>query len=193
MAVSKRTRFEVLRRDNHACRYCGAIAPDVQLTIDHVIPQSLGGSDRPDNLVAACKDCNSGKSSTPPDAPLVEDVKDAHLRWSRAYKKAAQEAHEDALKAHKRQAEVYAHFQPAWDAWKTADGVPVPLPNNWVVTCDSFIKAGLSPLIILEAIDIACGNQKIASSAVFRYFCGICHNKLREITDRAAEMIGEPA
>lgn len=28
MAVSKRTRYEVLRRDNHACRYCGARAPE---------------------------------------------------------------------------------------------------------------------------------------------------------------------
>jgi 5-methylcytosine-specific restriction endonuclease McrA len=38
MAVSKRTRYEVLRRDNHACRYCGGIAPDVILTVDHVTP-----------------------------------------------------------------------------------------------------------------------------------------------------------
>lgn len=26
MSVSKRLRFEILRRDNHACRYCGATA-----------------------------------------------------------------------------------------------------------------------------------------------------------------------
>ena len=32
MAVSKRLRFEILRRDNHACRYCGQMAPDVKLT-----------------------------------------------------------------------------------------------------------------------------------------------------------------
>ena len=38
MAVSKRTRYEVLRRDNHACRYCGASAPDAKLTVDHVLP-----------------------------------------------------------------------------------------------------------------------------------------------------------
>ena len=28
MAVSKRLRYEILRRDNHTCRYCGASAPD---------------------------------------------------------------------------------------------------------------------------------------------------------------------
>ena len=56
MAVSKRTRFEVLRRDNHTCRYCGQSAPDVKLTVDHVLPVALGGHDDPTNLVAACKD-----------------------------------------------------------------------------------------------------------------------------------------
>lgn len=34
MAVSKRTRFEVLRRDGHRCRYCGAGAEDAALTVD---------------------------------------------------------------------------------------------------------------------------------------------------------------
>lgn len=36
MAVSKRTRFEVLRRDGHICQYCGEKAPDVTLHVDHV-------------------------------------------------------------------------------------------------------------------------------------------------------------
>ncbi|MGW6578921.1 HNH endonuclease [Streptomyces globisporus] len=64
MAVSKRLRYEILRRDKHACRYCGATAPDVPLRVDHVIPVALGGSDAPENLVAACEPCNSGKTST---------------------------------------------------------------------------------------------------------------------------------
>src|SRR5690242_10107126 len=71
MAVSKRTRYEVLTRDNHTCRYCGGVAPDVVLTVDHVVPTALGGSDKPDNLVAACKDCNAGKASTSPSASTV--------------------------------------------------------------------------------------------------------------------------
>lgn len=33
MAVSKRLRYEILRRDDHACRYCGDRAPDVKLTV----------------------------------------------------------------------------------------------------------------------------------------------------------------
>lgn len=39
MAVTKRTRFEVLRRDNYTCRYCHAT--DNPLTVDHVVPRAL--------------------------------------------------------------------------------------------------------------------------------------------------------
>ena len=87
MAVSKRTRFEVLRRDNHTCRYCGATAPGAQITVDHVTPVALGGTDDSANLVAACRDCNAGKTSTQPDATLVADVTQADLRWSAAIKR----------------------------------------------------------------------------------------------------------
>lgn len=52
MAVSTRLRYEILRRDNHQCRYCGGTAPDVKLTIDHVIPETLGGND--DRRTARC-------------------------------------------------------------------------------------------------------------------------------------------
>ena len=58
MPLTKRIRFEILKRDNHTCRYCGASAPEATLTVDHVLPLALGGTDQPNNLVAACKDCN---------------------------------------------------------------------------------------------------------------------------------------
>lgn len=89
MAVSRRLRFEILRRDNHACRYCGATAPDVKLTVDHVVPVALGGSDDASNLVTACAACNGGKSSLSPDAPVVADVTEDQLRWARAMDEAA--------------------------------------------------------------------------------------------------------
>lgn len=62
MALSKRVRFEILKRDDHACHYCGATAPDVVLHVDHVVPVALGGSDNPDNLVTACQGCNASTS-----------------------------------------------------------------------------------------------------------------------------------
>lgn len=54
-------RFEVLRRDSFTCTYCGRRPPEVVLHVDHVVPWSQGGSNHPDNLKAACQDCNLGK------------------------------------------------------------------------------------------------------------------------------------
>ena len=90
MAVSKRLRYEIFRRDNHTCRYCGRSAPDVELEADHVVPRTLGGDDEPSNLVTSCADCNAGKSSVPADAEMVENVSQDALRWSGAMTKAAE-------------------------------------------------------------------------------------------------------
>lgn len=61
-------RQAVLRRDGHACAYCGARAD----TVDHVLPRSRGGGDGWINLVAACQPCNARKGDrTPAEAGLT--------------------------------------------------------------------------------------------------------------------------
>lgn len=35
--VSKRTRFEIFKRDGFACQYCGAHPPSVLLHVDHIL------------------------------------------------------------------------------------------------------------------------------------------------------------
>src|SRR3989454_8605275 len=57
--VVKRTRKEVLVRDDHACQYCGRRGHD--LTLDHVMPRHRGGQHVWENVVAACKSCNHRK------------------------------------------------------------------------------------------------------------------------------------
>jgi hypothetical protein len=61
-ALTKRTRFEVFKRDSFTCQYCGNKAPDVVLQVDHIIPVAKGGLNDILNLVTACEGCNSGKS-----------------------------------------------------------------------------------------------------------------------------------
>ena len=61
-AIGSRIRMEVLKRDYFTCQYCGQKAPDVVIEIDHIKPVALGGDNDIMNLVAACKDCNAGKS-----------------------------------------------------------------------------------------------------------------------------------
>ena len=60
--LSKKTRFEVFKRDSFTCQYCGKQAPDVVLEIDHINPVSKGGNNDLTNLVTACFDCNRGKT-----------------------------------------------------------------------------------------------------------------------------------
>lgn len=68
-AITKKTRFEVFKRDLFKCQYCGAEAPDVVLNVDHIHPVSKGGDNSITNLVTACFGCNSGKS----DVQLDDD------------------------------------------------------------------------------------------------------------------------
>ncbi|MAE64130.1 MAG: hypothetical protein CMJ18_07625 [Phycisphaeraceae bacterium] len=76
--ISAGLRFDILRRCNFACYYCGVPASLglKVLHVDHVIPVSLGGTNDPWNLVAACWDCNLGKAGLPPTRELVNQVRD---------------------------------------------------------------------------------------------------------------------
>lgn len=59
--ISKKTRFEVFKRDNFTCQYCGRTAPSVVLEIDHINPVKNGGDNNIMNLITSCFDCNRGK------------------------------------------------------------------------------------------------------------------------------------
>lgn len=58
------TRFNVFLRDKFQCQYCG-VSED--LTFDHVIPRSKGGTTLWNNVVAACSPCNLRKGGKLPD------------------------------------------------------------------------------------------------------------------------------
>jgi 5-methylcytosine-specific restriction endonuclease McrA len=70
-ATAPLTRRAVFARDDWTCQYCGAAAEN----LDHVIPRSKGGLHEWENVVAACRRCNSRKENR-----LVED---AGLRLAR--------------------------------------------------------------------------------------------------------------
>lgn len=52
------TRLQVMKRDKEKCVRCDSGA---DLTIDHIIPQSCGGSHDIDNLRILCRSCNAGR------------------------------------------------------------------------------------------------------------------------------------
>jgi len=59
--LTKKTRFEVFKRDSFTCQYCGKAAPDVVLHVDHIKPVVEGGNNGVINLITSCRDCNLGK------------------------------------------------------------------------------------------------------------------------------------
>ena len=97
-STGKRLRFEIFKRDNFTCQYCGDQPPSVVLVIDHIQPVSKGGDNDSMNLITACEPCNQGKSDKTIDQRLPRP--DADLEWLyiqqeiaelRRYQKAKQE------------------------------------------------------------------------------------------------------
>ncbi|OBJ62511.1 HNH endonuclease [Mycobacterium asiaticum] len=182
MAVSKRLRFEILRRDNHQCRYCGGAAPDVELTVDHVVPTALGGSDEPSNLVAACRDCNGGKSSVPAGAPLVEDVAADAVRWARAM----QQAIDEKAQATEERVDLMGWFNAIWCEWTNWRDEPFDTPDGAFQSIPTFISAGLTKADLRELVIVAMNSR---ATDKWRYFCGCCWKRIRKLQDRAREIL----
>lgn len=185
MAVSKRLRFEVFRRDNFQCRYCGAKPPETELRIDHVTPKALGGSDEASNLATACHPCNAGKSSMPADAAIVADVSEDAIRLARALKEVA------AIRAQElrdRDA-ILLWFEDVWGNWTYGyDKKSIPAPDGFDSVLD-FIDKGLTEAEIEHFVGVAMRAGHIPPSKTWAYFCGCCWKRIRENVDMAAQMM----
>ncbi|MFN3703025.1 HNH endonuclease [Thermomonas sp.] len=60
--LTKRKRFEILKRDSYRCQICGKTAKDgARLEVDHKVAVANGGTNDDSNLWTLCFDCNSGK------------------------------------------------------------------------------------------------------------------------------------
>jgi 5-methylcytosine-specific restriction enzyme A len=62
----RKTRWWQQKTAAGKCRYCGSVVPHKDLTMDHLVPLAMGGSSTRDNIVPACKDCNTKKRSMMP-------------------------------------------------------------------------------------------------------------------------------
>lgn len=192
MAVSKRVRFEVLRRDDHTCQYCGATAPDVVITVDHVMPTALGGSDFPDNLVAACEDCNAGKTSITPDSPLVEKVRGAAADFAMR----GAEAGAKLRALYEESGDYVFEFEEHWNKWTTSStNKKIPLPADWKDSVRQWWRIGVPEELIFEAIDIAMEKRGLRYSdhPVFRYMAGIVWKKLEQAGINGSANVNDPA
>jgi 5-methylcytosine-specific restriction endonuclease McrA len=57
------SRRNLFRRDRNTCQYCGTRCSTEELSIDHVVPRSMGGISTWANCVVACMSCNARKGN----------------------------------------------------------------------------------------------------------------------------------
>jgi len=62
----KFNRRNIFARDKNKCQYCGKRYPTSELSLDHIIPRSMGGKSVWENIVCACTKCNVKKGGRPP-------------------------------------------------------------------------------------------------------------------------------
>lgn len=174
MAVNKRTRFEVLRRDDFTCRYCRST--EGQLTIDHVLPVALGGTDAPDNLVTACRDCNAGKSSTNPGSPLVAQVTEETLRYAERARQAWA-----VLVEEQGSREEYVDL--------IADELgAMTVPVDWRQSIARWFSMGVHVEVLVDCARQASANAGyFRDDGQFRYFCKLAWTQVRRVNGAVAK------
>lgn len=74
--IPNELRWEIWRRDNFTCQYCGI---SDNLSVDHILPESQGGKLIAKNLVAACKSCNSRKKDRTPEEAGMKLITDPRM------------------------------------------------------------------------------------------------------------------
>ncbi|MCK1322128.1 HNH endonuclease [Bradyrhizobium sp. 156] len=172
IGISKKTRFDVFKRDGFCCVYCGAHPSEtVLLEVDHVHPVAEGGTNEADNLVTACWDCNRGKgarllSSVP--QPLEDKAAET------AEREAQIRAYYEILEAKKQRLDD--------ELWSIADIYMQRFGDDSILrTRLASIRTFLARLTyyeVQEAMEIAVDKMRSRVPA-FNYFCGICWRKIK--------------
>jgi 5-methylcytosine-specific restriction endonuclease McrA len=80
--IRAESRLAIYLRDGMACVYCladlhGADPRDI--TLDHLVAKVDGGSNKPENLVTACRSCNCSRQDTPLNRFAGPETR-AHIR-----------------------------------------------------------------------------------------------------------------
>lgn len=172
-AISKKTRFEVFKRDGFSCQYCGAHPPAVTLQVDHIVAVAKGGDNGMDNLITACQPCNLGKSANSlTDVPQSLKTKAADIA-----------EREEQLKGYHAVIEGRRHRIDD-ESWGVAEVLrpgcsQKGFPKDWRLSIRSFLEK-LDYWTVLGAMERAAIKQPYSESHAFRYFCGICWNKIKE-------------
>lgn len=169
-AISKGKRFDVFKRDGFACQYCGAHPPKVLLHLDHILAVANGGTNDFDNLITACEPCNLGKGARPLTS-VPEALADKAARVAEAEEQLA--GYSVVMEAKRERVEA--------DIWRVVEALTgkQEIARDRHRSIKMFIeKIGVHE--VLDAAEAARAARIYSETREFKYFCGVCWNKVRE-------------
>lgn len=174
--ISKKTRFEVFKRDSFACQYCGSTPPSVVLHVDHIHPVSKGGKNSMANLITSCSSCNLGKGAITLDTVEIGISEKAALIKER---EAQIKGYHKQIEATRRRVE-----RESWDVAAALVGeervdsfgkTRLASIRNFLGKIDYYEVLGAAEITFskFRSIETITNNQ-------FKYFCAICWSKIKE-------------
>ena len=176
VGLSKKTRFEVFKRDAFTCQYCGSHPPTVILHVDHIIAVIEGGKNDMDNLITACEACNQGKGRRALSAiPVALSERAASI----AEKEEQIRGYAEIALAKRARIE-----DQAWDVAEmfmdhfNTDKIRL----DSIKSIKHFVDK-LGVVDVMESMDVATAQGPRSEWGLFKYFCAICWRKIREIEE----------
>jgi hypothetical protein len=174
MAISVRARFEIFKRDDFTCQYCGKKSPDVVLEVDHIVPLCEGGSDDIINLRTSCWECNRGKGGTP--LHEITTSEDPHERAILLLERERQlREYNEVLAAERARREdaceelaIYWNQQLWWVPEKDHDSLPRQ-DWNWLLSALEWCPKE----VIRSFMDAAVARRMTKN---LKYVAGCCRN-----------------
>lgn len=170
--ISKKIRFEVFKRDDFTCKYCGNKPPNVMLEVDHIKPVSKGGTNNINNLITSCFDCNRGKSNIElkkipntllQNQEILQEKEDQLKEYHKLIRKIENRINKEVEMVNERYSSYFEDYE-----------LNEKFKNG---SLKSFLRK-LDVYIVLEAMDTACTKMYNSSSSI-RYFCGVCWGKIK--------------
>ncbi|MDD5571926.1 MAG: HNH endonuclease [Bacteroidales bacterium] len=178
-SITKKVRFEIFKRDNFTCCYCGRKPPDVMLEVDHIIPVAQNGNNDINNLLTSCFNCNRGKGKNElnqmPNAlqeniDILKEKQKQYLQYKKYIEKLHKESESDIE-------EIGLYFFKLFKKENTI------FAGNWKGSIKMFLQT-FNKYEIIDAIDIAYSRisrkYTIKENDVFVYMCGVLHTWKRE-------------
>ena len=171
-SLSKKKRFDVFKRDQFQCQYCGNTPPSVVLEVDHINPVSKGGDNSIDNLITSCFDCNRGKSADTLDkipetiktkASIIKEREIQIKEYNKILKDRADRIDEEC-----------------WNviAMLESDDYIEEYNTRRAVSIKTFLKR-LPYYDVLDAAEITAMRFGHIGHNQFKFFCGVCWNKIK--------------